>query len=105
MPGISYLHEKFMGAVTILALSVKSRQDRLIQVIGEEQLILFGPKDFPKHLQKVFEKFDKAVTNNHQGKIDEVVGRMSDEQAERNIHLVLELSYGLAEEYYGESGG
>lgn len=104
MPGISYLHEKFSGAVSTLATSTKSLQDRLAQATTEDHVILLDGADFPEHLRKTFEKLMNALTNKGQGKINDVVARMSDEEAERNIHLILELSSGLAEEHYGRSG-
>ena len=104
MSDIAYAHQKFMGAVSVLALSTDTLQQRLIQAIIEEHVFVLDAKDLPAHLQEsICGSYMNAVTGNRLGKIDEVVNRMSDEDATRSIHLILELESGLAEERYGES--
>ena len=103
MPDIAYAHQKFMGAVSVLALSTETLQQRLVQAIIEEHVFVLDAKDLPEHLRNLFVKLMNDVTGNRLGKIDDVVNRMSDEDATRSIHLILELESGLAEERYGES--
>jgi hypothetical protein len=103
MSDIAYAHQKFMAAVSVLALSTDTLQQRLVQAIIEEHVFVLDAKDLPEHLQNLFTKLMNAVTSNRLGKIDEVVNRMSDEDAARSIQLILELESGLAEERYSES--
>jgi hypothetical protein len=93
--------ERFAAAVSVLALSADSLQERLAAAFIEEKLILLTEDDFPTHLQKGFEDLRNGMRDHGRRRIDQVLQHMTEKQAEHYIRIILDLHSGIAKEIFG----
>jgi hypothetical protein len=90
--------EKLVEAVTVLALSTDSLQHRLGQAFIAGRLIVLNEPDFPEHLRKKFLELRDGMRDHGRRRIDQVVERMTEKQAEHYIRVILDLHLGIAKE-------
>jgi hypothetical protein len=100
MEDLQQVFEKLVGAVTVLALSVDSLQHRLAEAFITEKLIVLNEPDFPEHLRNKFLELRNGMRDYGRRRIDQVVERMTEKQAEHYIRIILDLHQGIAKEVF-----
>ena len=100
MAELQHVFERLVGAVTLLALSPDSLQHRLAEAFIAEKLIVLDEPDFPEHLRNKFSELRNGMRDFGRRRIDRVVERMNDKEAEHYIRLILDLHQGIAKEVF-----